>query len=193
MEKYSRTKYKRLYHIYNGMKARCYNKNEVAYPNYGGRGIRMCDEWLDSQCGFERFVDWALDNGYSDDLTIERVDVNQNYCPSNCTWITKDEQARNKRRTIWVDYKGRHVQLSVLCAERGMNYDSVHNRMFRFGWDVERSIDTPLEVGETLADRSRAHGLHPSTVHARITRLGWSEERALNTPAKRMGPGRNRA
>ena len=73
MEKYSRTKYKRLYHIYNGMKARCYNKNEVAYPNYGGRGIRMCDEWLDSQCGFERFVDWALDNGYSDDLTIERV------------------------------------------------------------------------------------------------------------------------
>ena len=175
------------------MKARCYNKNEVAYPNYGGRGIRMCDEWLYSQCGFERFVDWALDNGYSDDLTIERVDVNQNYCPSNCTWITKDEQARNKRRTIWVDYKGRHVQLSVLCAERGMNYDSVHNRMFRFGWDVERSIDTPLEVGETLADRSRAHGLHPSTVHARITRLGWSEERALNTPAKRMGPGRNRA
>lgn len=193
MEKYSRTKYKRLYNIYNGMKARCYNKNEVAYPNYGGRGIQMCDEWLDSQCGFERFVDWALGNGYSDDLTIERVDVNQSYCPSNCAWITKDEQARNKRRTIWVDYKGRHVQLSVLCAEKGMNYDSVHNRMFRFGWDVERSIDTPLEAGETLADRSRAHGLHPSTVQARIKRLGWSEERALNTPAKRMGPGCNRA
>lgn len=186
MSKYSRAKYRRLYHIYNGIKARCYNQNELRYSDYGGRGIRMCGEWLDAECGFERFVDWAMQNGYSDNLTIERVDVNGDYVPQNCTWITREEQSRNKRRTIWVDYCGCHVQLSVLCDKLGLNYDSVHNRLFRFGWDIERAIETPLESGETLADRSRAHGLSPSTVNARIRRLGWTEEKALNTPVRKM-------
>lgn len=85
----------RLYHIYHGMKKRCYNKKSKSYEYYGARGIGICDEWRDN---FEAFYDWAISNGYSDELTIERVDVNGNYCPENCTWITMEEQHKNTRK-----------------------------------------------------------------------------------------------
>ena len=91
----------RLYGIWRGMKRRCYNKNEKAYKAYGGRGISICDEWLHSYTAFE---EWAFANGYDPDAptrecTIDRIDVNGNYEPSNCRWISMDEQMRNTRRT----------------------------------------------------------------------------------------------
>lgn len=185
MDKYPRNKYRRLYRTYHSIKARCYNKNEAQYYNYGGRGIVMCDEWLDMECGFERFVDWAYLNGYDDTLTIERVDVNGNYEPNNCKWIPKAEQAKNKRKTIWVDYRGEHIQLSELCDRKNLKYDTIHNRLFRFGWDLDRAIDEPIHTGKTRADLSRERGLNPSTVQARIARLGWTTGQALNTPLLR--------
>lgn len=86
----------RLYRIWTGMKTRCLNKNDKAYPAYGGRGILLCNKWLN----FRDFYDWAHTNGYRDDLTIERINNDGNYEPDNCKWITLGEQALNRRNTI---------------------------------------------------------------------------------------------
>ena len=79
----------RIYAIYHNMKYRCYTSTSPAYRHYGGRGITVCDEWLDPDNGFNNFVKWAMENGYRDDLTIDRIDIDGNYCPQNCRWITK--------------------------------------------------------------------------------------------------------
>lgn len=85
--------YKRLYEIWQGMNKRCNNKNCKDYYNYGGRGISICDEWNNSS---ENFISWALSNGYSDELSIDRINTNSNYCPQNCKWSTPTEQVRNR-------------------------------------------------------------------------------------------------
>ena len=86
----------RLYSIWHGMKERCYNTKHKFYKHYGGRGIKVCEEWKND---FQTFADWALSHGYADNLTIDRIDVNGNYEPSNCQWATNAEQQRNKRNS----------------------------------------------------------------------------------------------
>ena len=81
----------RLYRIYKNMKNRCNNSKTPCYRFYGGKGIRICDEWLENP---KAFIDWSLSHGYADNLTIERKDSNKGYCPENCEWITQSEQAR---------------------------------------------------------------------------------------------------
>ena len=97
----------RIYRIWMGMKARCYNKNAVPYPYYGAKGIRVCDEWTDKKNGFMNFYNWSMEHGYKEDLTIDRIDPTKDYTPDNCKWATKYEQNVHLRRKLSVSgYRG---------------------------------------------------------------------------------------
>lgn len=93
----------RIYKIWNAMKDRCYNENHVQYYLWGGKGIKVCDEWLND---FMNFYNWSMKNGYADNLSIDRIDGDKNYSPLNCRWSTKKQQARNINTNINVEYKG---------------------------------------------------------------------------------------
>lgn len=129
----------RLYSIWTDMKSRCYNKNFPKYISYGNREIKICDEWRT----YENFENWAVANSYSDDLTIDRIDVNGNYEPSNCRWITNKEQARNKTNAIMLTYKGKTKQLIEWCEELQLSYVAVYTRFIR-GWEPEAILETPV-------------------------------------------------
>lgn len=94
---------KRLYRCWQDMKNRCYNKKRKKYKNYGERGIIVCDEWKNN---FEAFFKWSKENNYSDDLTLDRIDVNGNYEPQNCRWATPKEQANNTRKNHKITLNG---------------------------------------------------------------------------------------
>lgn len=117
-----------LYKTWLGMKARVSNRNNKRYERYGGRGITMCDDWLKN---YESFRDWAKRNGYDENLTIERVDVNGNYEPNNCTWIPFAEQANNRTTTIWVEWEGRKQNIAQWAKELGFNRRTLYDRYHR--------------------------------------------------------------
>lgn len=110
------------------IKERCYNPNAKAFEFYGKRGIAMCEEWKNN---FESFEKWALDNGYSSGLTIERLDNNKGYNPDNCKWIPFEEQANNRRSTIWVEWNGKTQNLTQWADELGINRGTLSSRYNR--------------------------------------------------------------
>lgn len=132
----------RLYRIYSGMKARCYNKKATHYIDYGSRGITVCKEWLDD---FMNFYNWAMTHGYSDDLTIDRIDVNGNYCPENCRWTDIGTQQNNKRTNVIIEYNGKSQTLSEWAKEMKMNPDTLRDRINKLGWDIEKAFTTPVK------------------------------------------------
>lgn len=126
----------RLYKIWDGIYQRCYNPKQKDYHNYGGRGIKLCDEWLLST----NFMRWALENGYKDSLSIDRIDVNEGYSPDNCRWVDDLTQNYNKRTTKYVIYKGERFPYGLLCIIKGIHRDTVRDRLKR-GWSVEDAFD----------------------------------------------------
>lgn len=134
----------RLYRIWSKMKQRCYNPNETCYERYGGRGVKVCDEWLND---FECFFDWAYSNGYTDKLTIDRIDVNGNYEPSNCRWADTYQQSRNKRSNRIYTYHGKTLCLADWAKEYGINYSSLCKSISR-GHSFEETISRLVSLNQ---------------------------------------------
>ena len=130
----------RLFAIWMKMKQRCNDKNDKAYKNYGGRGIRTCEEW---QSDFVAFKNWAYENGYNDSLTIERIDVNGDYCPENCTWIPQKKQAINRRTSRFYTYNDETHCIAEWAKILKCNYWALRTR-FDKGWSVEKALTTPF-------------------------------------------------
>lgn len=126
----------RLYRIWTGMKTRCFNEADHTYAQYGGRGITVCDEWRDS---FEAFRDWALANGYQDDLTIDRTDVNGPYSPDNCRWATTKDQENNRRNNRLITHNGKTQTLSQWAEETGIHRGTIQWRL-NHGWEAEKAL-----------------------------------------------------
>lgn len=134
----------RLHRIWSGMRSRCFNNNDKSFKDYGGRGITVCDEWKDD---FQAFHDWAITNGYSDDLTIERNDVNDNYCPENCLWITNQEQQNNRRSSHLLTYNGETHNLKEWAKITGINYSTLRARINAYKWDTAKALTTKEKRG----------------------------------------------
>jgi hypothetical protein len=132
----------RLYSVWRGMKERCYITSAINYSYYGGRGITICDEWINS---FQAFYDWAMSHGYQDDLTIDRIDNDGNYEPSNCHWTTVKKQSLNKSDNHVVTLNGISKPLIVWCEEHGINYKTVRDRLKR-GWSYQDALSKPVQT-----------------------------------------------
>ena len=119
-------KHTRIYEIWCGMKKRCYNQNSKNFPQYGGKGIIVCDDWKND---FLKFYDWSMKNGYQENLTIDRIDNNGNYEPSNCRWITHKQQQRNRTNNIYLEHNGETKTLSGWCIIMNEPYKRIYSRI----------------------------------------------------------------
>lgn len=127
----------RLYKIYMNMKDRCNRVNCPAYKDYGGRGIKVCNEWEND---FNKFYEWSINNGYDDKLTIDRVDNNKGYSPDNCRWVDRKAQCLNTRYNIYITYNNKTKTLKEWTDELSLPYLKIWKRLHR-GWSFERAIE----------------------------------------------------
>lgn len=135
----------RIYREYRNMKYRCSNPNSPGYHNYGGRGIKVCSEWL-GENGFENFYNWSINNGYDDKLTLDRIDVNGDYEPSNCRWVDWETQYNNTTKSVKLTYNGRTMTATQWARELGVDRHTIYDRI-RNGWSVERIVTTGKSKG----------------------------------------------
>ena len=193
----------RLTAIHSSMKRRCYNPKCKNYNNYGGRGITVCEEWLDNEKisfgnhshnitkGFLAFKEWALENGYADNLSLDRIDNNKGYYPKNCRWVTQKIQNNNKRNNLLISYKGKIQSLKQWCEELNLCYNKMFQRIILKHWTVKRAFEQKGDARvslisyknktKPLSDWCKELNLNYRTVSARLNKLHWSVEEAFET------------
>ena len=131
----------RLYQIYADMKDRCYNPKDKFYKDYGQRGITIDERWKN----YTDFSKWAKAHGYTDNLTIERIDVDGNYCPENCTWVTKSDQCKNRRSNHYIFYKNKKITLTDLWKETGISPSTIIRYEKKGNYDYDSIIEMVLK------------------------------------------------
>lgn len=131
----------RLYRIWHNMKQRCRNVKAHNYYRYGGRGIDFATEWEN----YENFKSWAIENGYSESLYLDRIDNNSSYSPSNCRWVDSKSQMNNTRRNVFVTYRGETLTIAQLAEKYNLRYSTLQTRISKLGYSVEKAVETPME------------------------------------------------
>lgn len=129
--------YSNLYRVFNSMIERCSKPNAKNYHNYGGRGIKVCSEWIGN---YQAFCDWALANGYKKGLQIDRIDNNGNYEPSNCRFATRKEQSNNRNYVRKYNYKGKEYSVTQLAEEFNISVWKLRHRLITKKWSVEKAL-----------------------------------------------------
>lgn len=181
----------KLYGVWLGIKHRCNIPTATGYANYGGRGIKVCKEWDES---YEVFKEWAISNGYTNGLTIDRIDTNGNYEPSNCRWVDKICQANNTRRNVCIEWNGEKCTISQWSRKLGIPEKKLWSRLRLHNMSADKAFATNENLDETrltyngethnLKEWSKITGIHVQTLSSRIHKLHWSIEKALTTPPK---------
>lgn len=178
---------RKLQKVLRSMIYRYYNENNRVYKYYGGKGVIICDEWLQS---FDNFYNWALLNGYKEGLSIDRIDVNGSYSPENCRWATMKEQARNRTNTVLVEYNGKKMTLREWSEELNISLRTITKRKHKGYSDKEiiegrprkeRVPDIYLQCnGKNLSVKewSKELNIREATIRTRLAR-GWSIEESL--------------
>ena len=133
----------RVYRIWTDIITRCENPNSEYYGKYGGRGIKMCDEWRNDPLSF---YEWSIANGYADGLSIDRKNNDGNYEPSNCRWSNRVEQANNTSRNHYITYKDKTMTIAQWARETGLSNKTIADRL-ALGWDVESALTTTIKAG----------------------------------------------
>lgn len=177
----------RIHSIWRSIKDRCYNPKNRHYKHYGGRGISVCDEWKDN---FIPFYNWSLENGYEENLTIDRIDVNAGYYPGNCRWVSVETQANNKRNNKVFTLNGKTLTISQWSKETGVKYGDIQNRL-NYGYSFEEAIDTNFkrvyrcknERNQEIRDLCKKMGVSYKLVIQRVN-AGWDIEKALTQPSR---------
>ena len=178
----------RLYNVWSTMKSRCFYEKNRSYKNYGGRGITVCPEWANDFAAFEK---WSYENGFDEnatrkECTIERIDPNGNYEPSNCTWKNMKEQCNNKRNNHILTYKGETHTISEWAEKLGIKTSSLITRV-HLGWSVERILGEPIKsemlleyhgVKKTIKEWAKEMGVLPRVMYCRKSR-GWTTEEII--------------
>ena len=193
---HGKSKTTNVYHVWQCMKDRCLNPNSQEAKHYIDRGIKVCDEWLD----FENFYEWAMANGYKEGLSLDRIDNDGNYEPSNCRWATAKQQCRNRSNNYILTVNGESHCISEWAEIVGIKPTTIHTRKRR-GWTDEEAIYGRERVinretyrnrvtNRLLTYKGETHcaiewaeilGMNANTIRGRLCR-GWSVEKALGTP-----------
>lgn len=130
-----------LYDVWINIKQRCLNKNNPNYKNYGGRGITICNEWVND---FVKFQQWSIENGYKKGLNIDRINNDKGYSPENCRFITYTENQNNKRTNTYIEFNNEINTIANWAKKLNMNPRTLVTRLDTLHWSVERALTTPV-------------------------------------------------
>lgn len=163
----------RLYRIYVDMVSRCTYKCCNRYKNYGARGITVCDEWLNDRT---TFFEWAASNGYQDNLTIDRIDVNGNYEPDNCRWVTSYEQSQNTTTNIMLEYNSQIKSVSEWAKDYNIKSKTLYTRIHNYGWSIDDALLTPANKKPDCSEKAIENKLRKWLAKNGIYALGVTKQ-----------------
>jgi len=165
----------KLYKVFQNMKSRCLNKNNPTYTYYGDRNIKICSKWLDVENGFINFYNWAIDNGYHEGLSLDRIDNNGNYSPENCRFVTKKEQSRNTRNNVYLTFNGKTQLKSDWCNELNIVNKTLDYRLNKYNIKTEPEKIFNKKITKNLNKKSGIIGITWSKKDNR-----WVVQRVIN-------------